>query len=381
MSEMKKWGDIARLTYGRALQDYDHHTPGPVRVFGTNGPIGYTSKSQAAGPNVIIGRKGAYRGVHFSPGPFWVIDTAYYLEHDRDVHPRWAYYSLKASNIQGLSSGSAIPSTTREDFYTLPVLIPDVLTQEAIADILGSFDDKIDANDRIAQKSLELARAKFDQQLDSTPKNYATLADLCAKGWLQISDGYRTKRSEHGRPGIRILRAGDVDADTIAPSGRDFVSEHFRGVMGNKISQPGDIVMTTKGSVGRVGVIRDNLEQLVYSPQLCYFRVVNSGSLLPSFLAGWFRSPDVQRQAKLRMFKTDMAPYINLKDIYSMSIPVIAPADQRRIGEVQSALDNVAYGAKRENQVLARIRDELLPLLMSGKVSVKDAKRLIEEVL
>ena len=48
-------------------------------MFGSNGPIGWTSEPLAPGPGVILGRKGAYRGVHYSSKPFFVIDTAYYV--------------------------------------------------------------------------------------------------------------------------------------------------------------------------------------------------------------------------------------------------------------------------------------------------------------
>ncbi|MHB1500478.1 MAG: restriction endonuclease subunit S domain-containing protein, partial [Candidatus Dormibacteria bacterium] len=87
------WGDLGVLEYGRALRDY-RDSNGPVRVFGTNGPIGWTHDSLGKGPAVIVGRKGAYRGVRYSPGPFWVIDTAYWLRPVADLDPRWAYYQL-----------------------------------------------------------------------------------------------------------------------------------------------------------------------------------------------------------------------------------------------------------------------------------------------
>src|SRR6266487_799569 len=68
------WGEIASLEYGKALRGYQNQE-GSVQVFGTNGPVGWTDQAQSQGPGVIIGRKGAYRGVHYSAGPFWVIDT------------------------------------------------------------------------------------------------------------------------------------------------------------------------------------------------------------------------------------------------------------------------------------------------------------------
>src|SRR5450759_4457376 len=74
------WGELATLEYGRPHPAGDHRTStGPNRVYGSNGPIGWTSESIAAGPGVIVGRKGAYRGVEYTSTPFWVIDTGFWL--------------------------------------------------------------------------------------------------------------------------------------------------------------------------------------------------------------------------------------------------------------------------------------------------------------
>ena len=51
------WGDEVSLEYGKALRDYSE-TARPVRVFGTNGPIGWTHTALAPGPGVVLGRKG-----------------------------------------------------------------------------------------------------------------------------------------------------------------------------------------------------------------------------------------------------------------------------------------------------------------------------------
>lgn len=66
------WGDVCPLEYGKSLRDYAGNPSNDdrFRVFGTNGPIGWTVEPLAEGPGVIVGRKGAYRGVHFSEEPF-----------------------------------------------------------------------------------------------------------------------------------------------------------------------------------------------------------------------------------------------------------------------------------------------------------------------
>jgi type I restriction enzyme S subunit len=103
----RTWGDIATLEYGRALRAYDSATAG-FRVFGTNGPIGFHEVSLTSEPTVVIGRKGAYRGVHLSLEPCWVIDTAFYLVPKETIDIRWAYYQLLTQDINRLDSGSAI---------------------------------------------------------------------------------------------------------------------------------------------------------------------------------------------------------------------------------------------------------------------------------
>ena len=76
---------------------------------------------------------------------------------------RWAYYQLLTHDINGMDSGSAIPSTSREDFYDLPVMVPPLTEQRTIAHILGTLDDKIELNRRMNQTLGEMTRAFFQR--------------------------------------------------------------------------------------------------------------------------------------------------------------------------------------------------------------------------
>jgi type I restriction enzyme S subunit len=117
------WGDIATLEYGKSCRTYADNI-GAYPVYGTNGKIGKYIEPLCQHSGVIIGRKGAYRGVHYSNKPFWVIDTAFYLAPKLNIDLKWAYYNLSTQDINGMDSGSAIPSTSRQDFYALPVKLP-----------------------------------------------------------------------------------------------------------------------------------------------------------------------------------------------------------------------------------------------------------------
>ena len=158
--QKSRWGDIATLEYGRALRGYDT-AQGAFRVFGTNGPIGWHNQPLCEHASVIVGRKGAYRGIHYSSDPFFVIDTAFYLKPKVEIDARWAYYTLLTQDINGMDSGSAIPSTSRDEFYNLPVLVPPLCQQHTIACVLGTLDDKIEFNRRMNETLETMARALF----------------------------------------------------------------------------------------------------------------------------------------------------------------------------------------------------------------------------
>ena len=154
------WGDIATLHYGKSLKDYGQE-PGLARVFGTNGPIGWHSVALVGEPGLIIGRKGAYRGVHYSTEPFWVIDTAYYLKPKVPLDLRWAYYALLDYDVNNIDDGSPIPSTTRDAFYFAPVKLPPFEQQQRIAAMLDALDAKIEHNRQMTATLEETARALF----------------------------------------------------------------------------------------------------------------------------------------------------------------------------------------------------------------------------
>ena len=196
------WGELATLEYGKSLRGYGS-TAGPYKVYGTNGPIGWHSEPLCPYASVIIGRKGAYRGVHYSPDPFFVIDTAFYLKPKVELDTRWAYYQLITQDINGMDSGSAIPSTSREDFYGLSVVVPPLPEQRAIAHVLGTLDDKIELNRRMNETLEAMARALF-------------------KSWFVDFDPVRAKMEGRWRRGESLpslpAEHYDLFPDSLVPS-------------------------------------------------------------------------------------------------------------------------------------------------------------------
>jgi type I restriction enzyme S subunit len=64
-----------------------------------------------------------------------------------------------------------------------------------------------------------------------------------------------------------------------------------------------------------------------------------------------------------------------------LEIDIPDKTQQGAVGAKLSALDELALGLQQESDRLAAARDELLPLLMSGKVRVREAEKIVEGVV
>jgi type I restriction enzyme S subunit len=173
------------------------------------------------------------------------------------------------------------------------------------------------------------------------------LADLIADGALELNDGYRTKQAELGQPGVPILRVAEVLDGRIAPTFRDYIRKEFRPQFGRKVSRKGDIVLTTKGTVGRVAMIPCDSPEFVYSPQVCFFRVGAGGRVVCRWLYYWLQGDEFRSQALSIQGQTDMAPYINLVDLRAVRIRVSSVKEQQGIADVLSALDDKIEGNRQ----------------------------------
>ena len=146
-----KWRQLITLEYGKPVKDKERKD-GKYPVFGTNGQIGTSNLSPLCNhPSFILGRKGAYRGVHYSEIPFSVIDTAFYAENLQPqlLDLKWAYFKFLTYDINSMDSGSAIPSTDRYEIYGLEVDVPPLNEQKKSVKILSLIEDKILNNEKI----------------------------------------------------------------------------------------------------------------------------------------------------------------------------------------------------------------------------------------
>jgi type I restriction enzyme S subunit len=181
------------------------------------------------------------------------------LGSDGPLSSRYLYYWFKSewfwSQARSLKGQTDMADYINlADIRSLAITIPSRSAQDSIVDVLGAFDNKIVVNDRIVSAALALGNACFLMAQGATTRR-SELAELAAEKTLIFGDGYRTKRSEHGQPGLPILRVAEVKDGRIEPEFVDFVADSYRSAMGERVSQAGDVILTSKGTVGRVAAI------------------------------------------------------------------------------------------------------------------------------
>ena len=133
--EVKKLGDVVELNYGKALKKEDRRD-GDYPVFGSSGIVGTHDAALVEGPGIIVGRKGNVGSVFWCDEDFFVIDTAYFVTSSLPL--RFLLYVLPTLNF--INSDAAVPGLSRNQAYTLELLVPPATLLEKFCELAGTFE-------------------------------------------------------------------------------------------------------------------------------------------------------------------------------------------------------------------------------------------------
>ena len=387
------WGDEIALEYGKARRGHDTNT-GSFRVFGSNGLIGWTDAALAPGPGVVLGRKGAYRGVAYSPDPFFVIDTAYYVVSKSKHDMRWLFYAIKHYKLGEIDDGSPIPSTTRAAVYPCELAVPPLAEQRAIAHILGTLDDKIELNRRMNETLEASARALFKSWFVDFDPVRAKMEGRHTGLPQDIADQFpdRLVNSEMGKipEWWEVASLGTVIE--IHDRKRIPLNKHQRAQRQGPYPY--------YGAAGIMDYVNDFLFDGVYVLSGEDGSVVDAhGHPVVQYVWGkfWVNNhahvlkgrKDISEEhlylllqrANITAFVTGaVQPKLNQRNL--KAIPLVlptGPACRVFSGLVAPLFARVRHNAD-ESERLVTLRDALLPKLISGETRVGDAERVVESV-
>jgi type I restriction enzyme S subunit len=305
----------------------------------------------------------------------------------------FVYYLIKSDveRIKGLGTGTTFAEISGSVVKGLKFTIPDLPTQTAIAEILSSLDDKIELNNKINQELEALAQILFkqwfidfefpnengepykstggemvDSELGEIPKGWEVNKLKEVTKQIKPGTNFQPKRTAVGIPflNVRNINSGFIDtSDSKLISIEDYHSVH-------KVWQPEkmDILISRIGTLGLVAPIlfKDLPIAVHYN-----FILIKPGKLNSKFLYFLLKSDDFQLKYK-SLAKASVQEYVTIDEV--QDIEILMPNDSvisNFIITFDSLFDKIE-SSYLESQELIKLRDTLLPKLISGELEINE---------
>tara|TARA_R110000764_G_scaffold1355_2_gene5358 strand:+ start:451 stop:1686 length:1236 start_codon:yes stop_codon:yes gene_type:complete len=323
-----------------------------------------------------------------------IASTGFSVLTPKRIEPRFLYYLTTNDNyIEYLvqsCTGSAYPAFGPKVITDSTVTIPPLPEQRAIASILSALDDKIENNLAMNKTLEDMAMALYKHWfVDFGPFQEGKFIDselgLIPEGWevkglLEIVDLLtggtpKTKIKEYWNGDIKWVSAKD-----LGNSGNIYTTQTERTITPLGISKsaakllPEDsTIIVARGSVGKMGMLSEPMAinqscfglypKQDYSPSIIYllirrlverFQQISYGSVFDTITTSSFSSTNIVCPPKMIVNNMNLSIEPMFKKIKANSI---------------------------ENQTLIKLRDTLLPKLISGEVRLKEFEKEITAAL
>jgi type I restriction enzyme S subunit len=249
----------------------------------------------------------------------------------------------------------------------VPVVLPPIEEQRGIAATLGALDDKIESNRRVVEFARSLGHALFVRALRGDGRIEGLRAFAAS-----ISRGAAPRYADADPSSALVLNQKCVRDGLVstAPARRT----EPRLLPGEKMARRGDILVnsTGTGTLGRVG--RWSGEEVFVDSHVTVVRP-NATACPPTVLAYGLLSA----QPRIEALATGSTGQTELGRDRLAALSIALPTDDLISLESELlALEDRLEASRRESEALARLRDALLPELMSGRIRVPEAREAVE---
>jgi type I restriction enzyme S subunit len=396
-------------------------------VYGSNGIIGYCDGYNTKGDSIIIGRVGTYCGsVYHSSADCWVTDNAIKAIAIENNSPLFLYYLLKDLNLNNWREGSGQPLINQTILKNINVAVPSPIEQKAIAHILGSLDDKIELNRQMNETLEAMAQAlfkswfvDFDPVIDNAlaagkpipdelseraeqrkavqygdnqavralfPDEFVLTEEMgwIPKGWEVRSLGTLIELTGGGTPKTTVDEYwnGDIPWFSVvdAPSKSDvFVLDTEKHVTrlgvensSTKILPIGTTIISARGTVGKCAMV----SRPTAMNQSCYG--VNGKDGIANifvYFSVLINVSELQNKGHGSVFNTITGNTFNSINMPFSDKKLTIEFDKRANPLFEKILAN-----NIQRVSLSKVRDTLLPKLLSGELRIPDAAALVEDI-
>ncbi|MBC53825.1 MAG: hypothetical protein CMQ34_08325 [Gammaproteobacteria bacterium] len=164
-------GDLLKIGSGK---DYKHLGSGNIPVHGTGGYMLSVNDYLYDGDSVCIGRKGTIDNPFMLHGKFWTVDTLFYTHSFNCSDPHYIYHLFCSINWKAHNEASGVPSLSKTTIEKIKVAVPSLDEQQAIARVLNTARDEIEALEQRIN-NIKIQKKALMQQL-LTGKRRVTLS-------------------------------------------------------------------------------------------------------------------------------------------------------------------------------------------------------------
>lgn len=281
------------------------------------------------------------------------------------VNPRFLLYyylspAFQRTIQQRTVHGATVPRISLSDMPHWPVTIPPMPKQLGIAEVLGALDDKIAANARAESLAEQFIHVQYRHLLS----NASTVPFFEAVD-VDFGEPFSGAFFSDIGTGLPLIRIRDL---------KTFRSQIWTTERRPRevLVMPGDVVVGMDAEFRATWWLGD---EGLLNQRVCRIRGKGFGNALAAEAVRMpLASIEGQKSATtvIHLNKSDMLR------------SVVRLPDGAGISEFERLAEPVLrhrVALARERARLSNVRDSLLPLLMSGKVRVKDAEAVVGEVL
>jgi type I restriction enzyme S subunit len=330
--------------------------------------------------DIIFGRKGATdrRALIKENESGWLQGSdCIRLRFNKSINAKFVSYQLGSKLykewILQHSTGATMPSLNQEILHLLPLSLPNLLEQNAIADVLSSLDDKIDLlhrqNKTLEQLEETLFRQWFVEEADASWEK-VKIGELAE---LQRGISYSgNSLGEHGR-GVPMHNLNSID---INGSYKYQGIKFYTGVIHERQKlNAGDLLIINTDLtqdnriIGWPVFVPDIFQISTFTHHLYSIKLLND-RLSKFYLYFLLRHRDY-REAMASAANGTTVSMLSKEAISNLEIKI--PPKNKRI--TFESISRYLFEKQSKNQAkiltITQLRDTLLPKLMSGEVRIK----------
>ncbi|MEU6535785.1 restriction endonuclease subunit S [Streptomyces sp. NPDC047000] len=247
--------------------------------------------------------------------------------------------------------------------------LPSLAEQRAIVEVLGALDDKIGVNARIAASADDLANHIFGRR--TRDSRLVALSEFVEP----ILGGTPDRKVDSywglGIPWASAKDVANAASGVVADTAEQITKEAVNSTRVKPLPER-SVVLTARGTVGAVA----RLAWPMAINQSCY--AFRSSEIPPAILFHLVRkgAENILGVAHGTVFST-----VNMKTFDHILVPMVEVEARPGLEDDLACLHRQIEAHIKESRVLADLRDTLLPQLMSGKLRVRDAEKIVEDAV